>query len=170
MIQQTVVGKIVSARGTKGELKVFPLIEDLNFLLELTDLLLRSPKGILLKRRVTGIRKHNKFLLLQLQGVASIDDADTYKGCEILVPSSELPSLDEDESYYFQLEGLRVLTSDGLDLGILDHVMETGGNDVYVVQSSDGREILIPAIRDVVSKVDLEKGEMIITPLEGMLE
>jgi len=170
LIQQTVVGKVVSARGTKGELKVFPLIKDLDFLLGLEHLLLRSPKGNLLKREVSGIRRHNKFLLLQLEGVASIDDAEVYKGFEILVPSSELPGLDEDESYYFQLEGLRVLTVDGVDLGILDHVMETGGNDVYVVRSSDGREILIPAIREVISKVDLERGDMIITPIEGMLE
>lgn len=170
MIQQTVVGKVVSVRGTKGELKVFPLIEDLNFFLGLEHLLFRSSKGNLLKKRVAGIRKHNKFLLLRLEGVASIADAEAYKGFEIIVPSSELPSLDEDESYYFQLEGLRVLTVDGRDLGVLDHVMETGGNDVYVVRASDGREILIPAIREVVSKVDLERGEMIISPIEGMLD
>jgi len=170
LIQQAVVGKVVSAWGTKGELKVFPLINDLSFFLELKHLFLRSSKGNLLEIRVGGIRKHNKFVLVQLEGVASKEEAEAYRGYEVLVPSPELPALDEGEYYYFQLEGLRVLTSDGLDLGILDHVMETGGNDVYVVESSDGREILIPAIRDVISKVDLERREMIITPIEGMLE
>jgi 16S rRNA processing protein RimM len=81
----------------------------------------------------------------------------------------QLPETDEGEYYWVDLIGLRVVTDDGAELGTLREIIETGSNDVYVVQGRE-KEYLIPALADVVSSIDLEAGTMTVTPLDGLLD
>lgn len=107
---------------------------------------------------------------IQLDGVNSRDDAERLRGAELLLPANEMPPLPDGRYYRFQIEGLAVRTNDGRHLGVIEEIMETGVNDVYVVRPDHGPEILVPAIPDVIVSVDLAKGEMVIEPLEGMIE
>lgn len=101
---------------------------------------------------------------MKLKGLDDRDVARTYAGFEIRVPESELPELEEDEFYWHQLEGLSVINQDGQLLGKVDHLLETGANDVMVVKpctgSLDDRERLLPYTEQCVQAIDLDAGEM----------
>jgi len=90
-------------------------------------------------------------------------------GKEVFVPEEALPPTAEGEYYYYQLIGLRVEGVDGRAFGVLRAILDTGSNDVYVVKGDD-REILIPAIAEVIREVDLQHGKMIVDPPEGLLD
>lgn len=85
------------------------------------------------------------------------------------IPEEALPPLQKDEFYHRQIIGLMVITSEGKEIGRVAEIMETGSNDVYVVRGQ-GKEYLIPAIKDVILSVDLRSGAIIITPMEGLLD
>jgi 16S rRNA processing protein RimM len=88
---------------------------------------------------------------------------------EICLYRSQLPKLEEDEYYWYDLIGLEVVTVDGERLGSIAEIFETGSNDIYVVRGGK-REYLIPAVSAVIDSVDLEGGRMLITPPEGLLD
>jgi 16S rRNA processing protein RimM len=90
-------------------------------------------------------------------------------GNELCLKRCNLPKLTEDEYYWSDLIGLQVETDDGILLGVIFDIFETGSSDIYVVRN-EKREYLIPAIGDVVKQVDLDSGKIIITPLEGLLD
>jgi 16S rRNA processing protein RimM len=87
----------------------------------------------------------------------------------IEIVGADLPLLRENEFYHVQIIGLTVITSEGREIGRVIGIMETGSNDVYIVRGQ-GKEYLIPAIRDVISNIDLAAGTITITPMEGLLD
>ncbi|GBD22958.1 Ribosome maturation factor RimM [bacterium HR29] len=107
--------------------------------------------------------------LLALEGVSSRDEAEALRGALLEVPDAELRRSSEDAYFVFELLGLRVVTDSGHVLGVIEEVLATGANDVYVVRSGE-REILVPAIGEVVQSVDLTAGEVRITPLPGLFD
>jgi 16S rRNA processing protein RimM len=106
-------------------------------------------------------------VVLKLSDVASRDEADRLRGQTLYVPDSEAVPLDEGSYFWYQIIGLRVLTADGEELGRIDEIIATGSNDVYVVRSGK-QELLVPAIRDVVQRVDLERGIVTVELMEGL--
>lgn len=106
-------------------------------------------------------------VILKFHGIESADAARELVGQELTVHEAEAPSLPEGEYFHYQLLGLRVLTEEGEDLGRLGEILETGSNDVYVV-SGDTGEVLVPALADVVLKVDLDEGVMVVRLLDGL--
>ncbi len=108
---------------------------------------------------------------MSLESVKDRNQAERLVGSVLFVEKSRLPVLDEDTYYWFELVGLSVYDTTGFLLGCIDEVISTGGNDVYVVKGKkDGqyREMLIPAIGDVVLNIDLESKSMIVDPPEGL--
>lgn len=164
------MGKVVGAHGIRGEIRICPygVCER------------KSWKRLYLQKGtssrtydILGIRPHHikrghkGFLLILLNGCETRDQAEAWIGADVFVDKGELAKLPEGEYYHFELEGLEVTTEDGRPIGIIEGVFSTGGNDVYVVKGPLG-EILVPAIGDVVVKV--EKGKrVIIRPIEGLL-
>ncbi len=116
--------------------------------------------------RIRSVRSQDKMLLLTFDGILQAEDAGRLRNQLLYVNANDLPALPEGEYYHHQLIGLRVLNEAGQDLGRLAQILETGANDVYVIQPADGVEILLPAIEDVILGVDLERGEMTVRPLE----
>ena len=100
----------------------------------------------------------------------SIDDVMRYKNKDLLIPREEGVELDEDEYYIADLIGLSVISDTGEALGTLTDVMETGANDVYIIQTPEKKEILLPAIRDCVLDIDLEEGVMTVHIMPGLLD
>ena len=117
---------------------------------------------------IRSVRFHKGNVLLRLGDYESRDDLEVLRGMWLLVPADEAIPLDVDEVFHFNLEGLEVVTDEGESLGTLIEVLETGANEVFVIQGDRG-EILLPNIAEVVLKVDLDKGKMIVRLLPGLL-
>ena len=158
-----VIGKIVSVHGVRGDVKVYSFTDPIDNLLDYRRWTLRRGEEVKQVELVKG-RLQGKVLVATLAGLTDREVARTYADFEICIPRSELPSLTGDEYYWFQLQGLTVINQLGQVLGRVDHLLETGANDVLVVKpfegSLDDRERLLPYTDPCVLKVDLHAGEM----------
>ncbi|MFG0805963.1 ribosome maturation factor RimM [Pseudomonas fluvialis] len=158
-----VLGKIVSVHGIRGEIKVYSFTDPLDNLLDYRRWILQRDGERKEVELVSG-RLQGKVLVAKLRGLDDREVARTYAGFEICVPRALLPSLDDGEYYWYQLQGLRVINQDGQLFGRVDHLLETGANDVLVVKpcpgSLDDRERLLPYTEQCVQRIDLGGGEM----------
>lgn len=161
--EMIVLGKIVSVHGIRGEVKVYSFTDPLDNLLDYRRWTLKRGTEVRQAELVQG-RVQGNVLVAKLKGLDDREIARTFADFEILVPRSELPELDDGEFYWSQLEGLKVIDQNGQLFGILDHMLETGANDVMVVKpcagSLDDRERLLPYTDQCVQAVDLEAGEI----------
>ncbi|MFV3330324.1 ribosome maturation factor RimM [Pseudomonas sp. NY15437] len=161
--EMIVLGKIVSVHGIRGEVKVYSFTDPLDNLLDYRRWTLKRGNEVRQAELVQG-RVQGNVLVAKLKGLDDREIARTFAEFEILVPRSELPVLDDGEFYWSQLEGLKVIDQNGQLFGILDHMLETGANDVMVVKpcagSLDDRERLLPYTDQCVQAVDLEAGEI----------
>lgn len=164
--QETVIGRITSVFGVKGWLKVFSYTDPKEGILNYPDWTLVLD-GKRIPARLEEGRRQGQAIVVRLKGIDDRDLARTYCGAEVTVSRAELPELPEGEFYWFQLEGLEVFTVDDECLGKVHHLIETGANDVLVVQATansiDQRERLIPYLPDqVVLSVDLAAQRMVV--------
>jgi len=162
------MGKVTATHGIKGQLRVVPYSGMADNLLHCEHLLLRDPKGLVNKFEVASAAIHGKKLLLTLKGFSGINQVLHFVGSEILLNKEQLAQPEDDEYYWHDLIGMKVVTTDGTDLGILDSIIETGSNDVYVAVAK-GKEYLIPAFSDTVS-IDVQARIMTVTPFEGLFD
>jgi 16S rRNA processing protein RimM len=161
------IGKIVKPVGFKGRMKVASYIESPHVLESLQGVFVqrgdRSPNFYQIK----DITVAKKSFSLQLDGIENSDMVEPFVGCHVLISSDKLDPLPEGEYYWRDIIGLEVLTEDGEMLGKIASIIPTGSNDVYVCTGGE-REILIPAIEDVIKEIDLSKGIIIVELLEGL--
>lgn len=155
--RHVVLGRIVGIFGLRGELKVESYTDPRDGICDYTPWLLKQggPADPMVERVVEEGRAHGKGVVVRLQGVTDIDLARALVGAEVLVPRSALPPTAEGEHYWDDLEGMKVVTVDGVELGVVDHLFETGANDVMVVKGE--RERLLPYIDGVIVAVDAER-------------
>ena len=155
------VGKVVKAHGVRGHLRLVPFGETLEGLGAGEEVSARLPDGSIERLITVEIRTQRKSVLFLSREVRTAAEAQRLVGAEICVPESRLPALAADEFYWHQLIGLEVMSVDGRRLGTIPQIIETGSNDVYVVQ--EGREeVLIPALAEVVREVNLERRLMVV--------
>jgi len=150
------IGKVIKAHGLRGHLKVLPYGETFSTLCAEEKITANLPDGSSLTLTVAEIRPHQKTFLLMSREIETVEEAHRLVGAELCVPESRLPPTDPGEFYWYQLIGLEVVNSEGERLGILEEIIETGSNDVYVVRRGK-EETLIPAIEEVVLEVDLQR-------------
>ena len=162
------LGEIVNTHATHGELRVRLFNPNSTTLTRGATVVLR--RGAAQQaRRIAGLRAHKRFLLLTLEGCDSMTAAEALIGCELCVGEHELPPARPDEVYHYQLLGMTVVTTAGMEIGVVTDVIPVGSNDVCVVQA-DGHEHLIPLIADVVRHVDRADKRLVIDPLPGLLD
>lgn len=113
-------------------------------------------------------RLHQGMALLKLHGVDDATAASQFGRCAVEVALEDAVPLDEGKYFIYQIEGLQVETTDGEALGTLGEVLQTGGNDVYIVNTPAGGELLLPAIKQVVKQIDLENGKLVVQLLDGL--
>ena len=166
-----VIGKVLKPHGVKGDLRVrYYNPEDPLFLSRYKRLYLKDERrGLLRPFKVLKVRPHKDLLIVSLEGLRDREDAERWRGSEVLVRREDLPPLEEDEYYWEEIIGLEVFTKEGESLGRVTSIWRTGGSDVYVVEGEKG-EIMLPAIKQVVLEVDREGGRMVVELLEGLLE
>ena len=165
-LQETVIGRITSVFGVKGWLKVFSYTDPKEGILNYPDWTL-DLDGRRIPARLEEGRRQGQAIVVRLKGIDDRELARTYCGAEVRVSRAELPELPEGEYYWFQLEGLEVFTVEDECLGKVRHLIETGSNDVLVVQATAGsidqRERLIPYLPgEVVQNVDLDSKRMVV--------
>ena len=163
------IGKIQATQGIRGQLRVIPFAGDASSISELESVMVKAPGGALERFPVVSAKAHGKRVILTLKPFDNINQVLHLVGREIYADRGSLPELPSDEYYWSDLLGLQVATEDGEALGELVDIIETGSNDVYVVRQ-DGREVLIPALEDVVLAVDLAANSMTVSLPEGLLD
>ena len=160
--------KITGTHGIRGTMRVFPTTQDPTRFEKLKEVTVEI-RG---KQEVFHVQKvayQKNMILLTLKEINDINVAELYKNGRILIPDAVAIPLEEDEYYTRDLYGLKVVTDEGEELGELVKIYETGANDVYAVKKdSQAKELLIPAIKDCILKVDIEAGVMTVHLLEGL--
>lgn len=163
------VGVISSTHGVRGEVKVYPTTDDPNRFKKLKKVVLDTGREHL-NLEISGVKFFKNQVILKFKGIDNINDIEKYKGKDLLVHREDAVALGENENYVADLIDLEVVTDDGKVLGTLTEVMETGANDVYVIETEEGEELLIPAIRDCILDVDLDKEVMTVHILPGLFD
>ena len=163
------VGIISSTHGVRGEVKVFPTTDDMKRFKKLKEVLLDTGKETL-TLEIEGVKFFKQFAILKFKGYENIDDIVKYRGKSLFVTRENAVKLQKDEYFIADLIGLKVVNEDASFTGVLKDVMETGANDVYIVESQDGKEVLIPAIKDCILQVDFEKEQVLVHLLDGLLD
>lgn len=163
------VGKIIGTHGIKGLLKVFSYSGNIDSLQSAETVFLKGKDGALREYSVKSVSAHSGGFILGLDNFSDINQVLFMTGSELCLKLSQLPVPDEDEYYWRDLIGLAVHTDQGVELGTLVDIFETGSSDIYVVRGGS-KEYLIPAIADVIAHVDIPGKKMIITPLDGLLD
>ena len=167
--EPVLLGKVIAPHGLRGQLRVVLFSGDFSSVAGLDSVILKGPAGGMETFSVTAIASHGKKVLLTLKDFDSINKIPHLVGRELYVRREQLPELPEGEFYWCDLLGLRVVTDQGENLGILVDIIATGSNDVYVVKSGE-REYLIPALEDVVREVNVDDGVMKVSPMEGLFD
>ena len=163
------VGVISSTHGVRGEVKVFPTTDDQNRFKKLKTVLLdtgQEPEVL----HIEGVKFFKKMVILKFREFDSINEVEKYKGRDLLVTRDQAVKLGPDENFIADLIGLSVVTDEGEAFGTLKDVIQTGANDVYVIEHKDGKEYLFPAIKSCILDVDLDRQEMTVHILEGLLD
>lgn len=163
------VGIISSTHGIKGEVKVFPTTDDAKRFKKLKEVLLDTDKEKLCLE-IESVKFFKQFVILKFKNYDNINDIEKYKGKSLFVTRENAVKLKKDEYFIADLIGIEVISEDDSLKGKLTDVTQTGANDVYVIMLEDGRELLLPAIKDCILDVDLEKNRMTIHVLDGLLD
>lgn len=164
------VGVIANTHGIRGEVKVYPTTEDNNRFLELKKVVLDTGKE---KKNleIQSVRFFKNMVILKFKGWDNINDVEKYKGRDLYVTREDAIPLEEGEYYIADLIGLEVWEENGGKIGILEDVMQTGANDVYVVKmDKTGNELLLPVIPDCVLDINLDEGRVMVHIMEGLLD
>mgnify|MGYP000224076946 CR=1 FL=1 len=169
-VQYITIGKIVNTQGHKGEVRVMPLTDFPERFAGMREVLVER-EGRRRSYVIEQVYRHKKFIIIKFAGVNDMSAAAALKGAALVVARNELVDLPEDTYYIFEIVGLRVYTAEGRYLGRVSDVLQTGANDVYVVEGAGRRRpLLIPALKQVVRSIDAAGGKMIVRLPEGLEE
>ena len=160
------VGVISSTHGIAGEVKVFPTTDDMNRFKKLKEVILDTGKETQLLH-IQQVRFFKNMVIVKFKEFQSINDVERLRGKSLYVTRENAVKLQKDEYFIADMIGIQVVSDEGEDLGTLQDVMQTGANDVYVVEK-DGEELLIPAIKDCILSVNVEEGKMEVHLLPGL--
>ena len=163
------VGVISSTHGIKGEVKVFPTTDDVNRYKDLKEVFLDTGKGRILME-LEQVKFHKNMVIVKFNGYDNINDIEMYKGKDLLISREHAVSLAPDENFIIDLIGLKVVTDEGKDFGTVKDILQTGANDVYVIDGNDGKEYLFPSIKECILDVNLEEGKVTVHILDGLLD
>ena len=161
------VGVITTTHGIHGEVKVFPTTDSPDPFLELDKVLLDTGKGFK-ELMIENVRFFKNLVILKFEEFGNIDEIISYKGKELWIPREEGAQLSEDEYYIADLIGMQIYLEDGSFYGTLKDVLETGANDVYIVDKEAGGEILLPAIHECILDVSPEENRMTVHLMKGL--
>ena len=162
------IGQIVNHFGIKGMLKVNPFTDDISQFKTLGTVLVEK-NGKLLEMQIEEVKFSKNQILLKLKGIETIEEAEKYRNCYLKIAREKAKKLPKDTYFIADLIGLTVYTEEGILLGKVEHIYNSGANDIYVVKDELGKQILLPAIQDVIKQIDLKQEKMIVHLLKGLV-
>jgi 16S rRNA processing protein RimM len=165
------VGRIVGAHGVKGNIKVYSYAESLSVFKPGSLILLINPKGFEKIYKIKWVKPHGRLTLLSLKGVENRNTVETLIGSVFFIERASLPEPGDGSYYWVDIIGISVFTADDEYIGLVESIIPTGSNDVFVVRNPDkahDSEILIPAIESVILEIDLERKTMRVDLPEGL--
>ena len=168
MIERLQVGVITQTHGIRGEVKVFPTTDDVNRFKKLKEVVLDNEKEQL-TMTIAGVKFFKQYVILKFKGYDSNNEIEKYKGARLFVSRDKAVKLQKDEYFIADLIGMQIITEDGAPFGFLKNVLTTGANDVYVVETPEEKEVLLPAIKECVKNIDMEKALITVHIMEGLL-
>ena len=163
------IGQIVNTSGLKGFIKIKPFTDDIKRFNKLKTIYININKE-LKEYIIEDVKYVKNMVLLKLKGIDSIEEAEKYRNYYIHINKKDAPKLPKDSYFIADIEGCNVYEEETSKfLGIVTEVFPTGSNDVYVVKSEEGKQILLPAIKEVIKQVDIENKKIIVKLLEGLV-
>lgn len=159
------IGKIVSTIGLKGEVKVWPYTDWPEHFEDIETVCVGLGNDDCAIHEIERVRYHKSTVILKLSGIDSIEDAEKLRGMLIFIPEAELMPLGENEYYIHDVIGMDVVTTEGECLGKISDVLRSPAHDIYVTDRA-----MIPAVKEFVVSVDLKKKQMLVKPIEGLIQ
>jgi len=168
MVEYLKIGQIISTHGIKGEVKIYPLTDDVKRFKKLKQVWMESPDGYR-AQKVESVKFVKDFPIIKLENINTMNDAEKLRNKYIYVDRENAVKLPKDTYFIADLIGMQVFTEEEKLLGTLTDVFSTGANDVYEITPPEGKSFLIPAIGDVILDVDIEGRRMKVKLLEGLI-
>lgn len=163
------VGTFVNTHGVRGEIKVYPHTDDVNRFSDLEYVYMQTKEG-LYKINIASVRYFKNMAIVKFKGIDNINDIEKYKGSDLYVTREQAVPLEENEYFICDIIDAKVISDDGANIGTVKDVMQTGANDVYVVVTDSGEEILIPVTPECVLDLDFENKTVHVHMLDGLME
>ena len=162
------IGQIVNTSGLKGELKIKPFTDDITKFKNFKTIYI-SIKKELKSFEIERVRFSKNMVFLKLKGIDTIEEAENYRNYYLKIERNKNEKLKKDSYYVVDIIGCKVFTDEKKELGIIEDVFSTGSNDVYVVKNEDGKQLLLPAIKDVIKNIDIQNKSITVHLIEGLL-
>ena len=160
------LGKVVNTHGIRGEIKIQPWCDEPELFFELDYFYIDGNRYEIQKARI-----HKNCIIAAVEGVPTINEAELLKNKVVTIEREALGELPEGTYYIADLEGLQVRTMEGRSLGVIDEIIKTGSNDVYVLKETEnGKPVLIPVIDEVVKEVNIDEGYVLVELLKGLID
>ncbi len=161
------IGQIVNTSGLKGIVKVNPFTDDVSRFEEIKKVFIEKNKE-LTEYEIEEVRFHKNQVLIKFKNIDSIEEAEKFRNCYIKISRKDARKLPEDTYFIVDLIDTNVYLENNEYVGKIIDVFSTGSNDVYVIKREENTDLLIPAIKDVVKKVDIKNKKMIINLIKGL--
>lgn len=163
------IGRIVNTQGLKGDVRVVPTTDDQKRFELLKSVIIEQKKGSI-ELNIERVSYNKKFVIIKFKEINDMTAAENLKNTIITIPPSLALPLNEDEYYIRDLYEMNVETEDGENLGVLKDIIHTGANDVYIIKNNDAtiKDLLIPAIKQCIIKVDKTNNKMIVRLMKGL--
>lgn len=168
MLPNLEIGQIVNTFGIKGMVKVKPFTDDIRRFDELKTVYVEKD-GKQTEYEVEEVKYHKDMVLIKFKGIDKVEQAEMLRNSYLTVSRDSVEKLEEGRYYIVDLLGLEVYTDEQILLGTLDDIFNTGSNDIYVVKDKQGKQILLPAIQDVIKQIDIENKKIIVHLLPGLI-
>ena len=162
------IGQIVNTFGIKGMVKVKPFTENIEQFGELEKIYIKNKNGKK-EYKIQEVKYHKQMVLIKFDGIENPEDAELLRGSYLIINRKDAKPLEEGTYYIVDLLGLEVYTDEGILLGKVDDIFNTGSNDIYVVKDELGKQVLLPGIDDVIKKVDIENGKITVHIIPGLM-
>ena len=162
------IGQIVNHFGIKGMVKVNPFTDDISQFEKLKSILLVKD-GKLSEVEIEETKYSKNQVLLKLKGIDTVEEAEKYRGCYLKIARSNSKKLPKDTYFIADLLGLTVYTDENILLGKVEDINNSGANDIYVIKSEDGKQILLPGTKEVIKQIDLEQERITVHIIKGLI-
>ena len=168
MLPNLEIGQIVNTFGIKGMVKVKPFTDDIKRFDSLKKVYIENNSNKK-EYEIEEVKYHKNMVLIKFEGIENIEQAERLRNSYLTISRDSAEELEEGRYYVVDLLGLEVYTDEQILLGTLEDIFNTGSNDIYVVKNEEGKQILLPAIQDVIKKIDIENKKVIVHLLPGLV-